>query len=295
MRMSTLPTPAPLTGLALRCQSDSRLAALSREGQTRAFEEIVRRYRERLVSFVAAIVPAHRAEDVVQEALAKAHTSLVRSDAEIKLKPWLYTIVRNRALNALRDEPTHEHLDESFDGVAQPPEVAAQARAVDGADRATEGPAGRPARCTRPARARGPRSPMRSRPRSERPPGAVRALIYRARTALRDGAGDADPDAGASRIAERGPPPDRVGGHGNGRRGRGTDRRRGRRNRRQGRHHTGDRRACRGLGRGDQQPRRQRQPIAATAFAGTGQGADSQGGRRIGVLRRIRPRLGLRL
>ena len=35
-------------------------------------------------------------------------------------------IVRNTALNDLRDERVHEHLDENWDGVRQPPEVAAQ-------------------------------------------------------------------------------------------------------------------------------------------------------------------------
>ena len=80
MRTPTLPNAAPLAGLALRCQSDSRLARLSREGQPRAFEEIVRRYRQPLVSFAGTIVPADRAEDVVQEALAKAHAALVASD-----------------------------------------------------------------------------------------------------------------------------------------------------------------------------------------------------------------------
>src|SRR6476619_298431 len=126
MRMPALPNAAPLAGLALRCQSDSRLVELAREGQTRAFEEIVRRYREPLVSFAGAIVPGDRAEDVVQEALTKAHAALVASEAEVKLKPWLYTIVRNRALNDLRDAQSHKHLDESCDGVPQPPEVAAR-------------------------------------------------------------------------------------------------------------------------------------------------------------------------
>ena len=126
MRMPTPPSAAPLAGLALRCQSDSRLVRLSREGHARAFEEIVRRYREPLVSFAGVMVPADRAEDVVQEALAKSHAALVASDTDVKLKPWLYTVVRNRALNNLRDEPAHERLDEDFDGVAQPPEVAAQ-------------------------------------------------------------------------------------------------------------------------------------------------------------------------
>ena len=119
-----MPLPSP----AWRCAASPTrgwCGCLAR-GRPRAFEEIVRRYREPLVSFAGAIVPADRAEDVVQEALAKAHAALVASEAEVKLKPWLYTIVRNRALNDLRDEPAHEPLDEGFDGVPQPPEVAAR-------------------------------------------------------------------------------------------------------------------------------------------------------------------------
>jgi phosphoribosyl-dephospho-CoA transferase len=95
MRMPTLSNAAPLAGLALRSQSDSRLVGLSREGRMRAFEEIVRRYREPLVAFAGAIVPANRAEDVVQEALAKAQAALLANEAEVKLKPWLYAIVRH--------------------------------------------------------------------------------------------------------------------------------------------------------------------------------------------------------
>ena len=38
--------------------------------------------------------------------------------------PWLYTIVRNTALNSIRDAgPATEHLDENFDGVEQPPQA----------------------------------------------------------------------------------------------------------------------------------------------------------------------------
>ena len=115
-----------LAAAGIRCQPDSRLVGLVRDGRELAFEEIVRRYRRPLVAFAGAIVPRDAAEDVVQEALTKAHGALKRGDAEINLRPWLYTIVRNRALNALRDEPMHDHLDENFDGVPQPPEVAAR-------------------------------------------------------------------------------------------------------------------------------------------------------------------------
>ncbi len=187
MRMPTPPS-APLAGLALRCQSDSRLVRLSREGHARAFEEIVRRYREPLVSFAGAIVPADRAEDVVQEALAKSHAALVASEADVKLKPWLYTIVRNRALNNLRDEPTHELLDEDFDGVPQPPEVAAQRERITTLVAGVKGlpPAQRDALVQRELEGRSHREIGIALGVS---PDAVRGLIFRARTALRDGAG----------------------------------------------------------------------------------------------------------
>ena len=45
-------------------------------------------------------------------------------DAELHLRPWLYTIVRNAALNHLRDTgPPHEQIDENYDGVEQPPQA----------------------------------------------------------------------------------------------------------------------------------------------------------------------------
>ena len=42
------------------------------------------------------------AEDAVQHAFAAAHSGLLEDDAEIRLKPWLYTIARNRCLSMLR-------------------------------------------------------------------------------------------------------------------------------------------------------------------------------------------------
>lgn len=115
-----------LGGPALRLQPDSRLTALASAGAERAFEEIVRRYRRPLVAFAAGIVAPDRAEDVVQEALLRAHRKLSANDAVRELRPWLYAIVRNLALNDLRDEPVHELLDDGCDGVPQPPDVAAR-------------------------------------------------------------------------------------------------------------------------------------------------------------------------
>jgi RNA polymerase sigma factor (sigma-70 family) len=186
--MPTFASRGPLARVALRCQPDARLVLLAREGSDAAFEEIVRRYRAPLVAFAGGIVSTHRAEDVVQEVLVKAHAALPATDGVLKLKPWLYTIVRNRALNDLRDERAHEQLDESIDGVPQPPEIAARreelgqmvarVRALPEAQRKAlvqrelEG-----------------RSHQEIATAMGATPGAVRALIFRARTTLRDGVG----------------------------------------------------------------------------------------------------------
>ncbi len=177
-----------LAGAALRCQPDSRLVRLVREGHDLAFEEIVRRYRAPLVAFAGAIVPRDHAEDVVQEALVRAHAAIGRDDGELALRPWLYTIVRNRALNALRDEPAHEHLDESFDGVPQPPDVAARREELRRLIASVRG-LPEPQRAALVGRELEGRSHEEIAAALRTTPAAVRGLIYRARTALRDGLG----------------------------------------------------------------------------------------------------------
>jgi RNA polymerase sigma factor (sigma-70 family) len=127
------PTAQPLAtrillGPALRTQSDHRLVRLVREGYEAAFEEIVRRYRRPLDRFAAAIV-GPRAEDVTQDAFSKALLALRGSEAEIELRPWLYRIVRNTALNDLRDgPPASDELDDGQPGGGPSAAVEAERR-----------------------------------------------------------------------------------------------------------------------------------------------------------------------
>ncbi len=101
-------------GPALRAQPDRRLVTLVREGYEAAFEEIVRRYGRPLARYAASIVGS-RSEDVTQDAFSKALLALRRDENEIDLRPWLYRIVRNTALNDLRDRPpTPEILEEAI-------------------------------------------------------------------------------------------------------------------------------------------------------------------------------------
>jgi len=109
-------------GPALRSQPDRRLVTLVREGYETAFEEIVRRYGKPLTRYAASIVGG-RSEDVTQDAFSKALLALRRHDAEIELRPWLFRIVRNTALNDLRDSPpSPEVLAEAIAGGRNPAE-----------------------------------------------------------------------------------------------------------------------------------------------------------------------------
>ncbi len=123
----------PIARTVLAAQSDERLVKLLREGHGQAFEEIVRRYRGPLVGFATAIVNHDRAEDVVQTALEKAHGALLADDREINLRPWLFTIVRNGSLNLIRSEPLTDELDPLLSATAGsgPEQVAERNEEMD--------------------------------------------------------------------------------------------------------------------------------------------------------------------
>lgn len=84
--------------------SDTDLVARFRAGEEAAFTAIHDRYREPLTGFARRMLTGsgHDAEDVVQDAFIRAHRSLRATDRAMALKPWLYMIVRNRALDDLR-------------------------------------------------------------------------------------------------------------------------------------------------------------------------------------------------
>jgi RNA polymerase sigma factor (sigma-70 family) len=112
----------------LRTQSDARLAALARAGgpagevgARRAFEAIVERYRGPLHRYCRRMLPDSRAEDVVQQAFLKAWSSL-QEGAEIRdLRPWLYRITHNAALDALKKAGyDYEELTEVLQSAGTP-------------------------------------------------------------------------------------------------------------------------------------------------------------------------------
>ena len=94
---------APLLSTPLlRTQSDRRLAALAADGHDRAFEAIVERYRRPLQRYLRRLLSEALAEDVLQATFVRAWQAL-RAGTEVRdLRPWLYRIAHNQALNTLR-------------------------------------------------------------------------------------------------------------------------------------------------------------------------------------------------
>ena len=115
--------PGPVTRarpLALRAQSDDRLIELLQAGVEPAFVVLVGRYRGPLLRYCTQIVSPERAEDVVQATLVKAYQAIAAGHIQ-HLRPWLYHVAHNGALDALRDRAlTHVELDDRYDGVERP-------------------------------------------------------------------------------------------------------------------------------------------------------------------------------
>jgi RNA polymerase sigma-70 factor, ECF subfamily len=80
--------------------SAEELAVRARDGSRVSFDELVVRYRPRLVAFLAQrLADAADAEDVAQETFLRAYDHLDRYDPTRPFSTWLFTIGKNVAAN----------------------------------------------------------------------------------------------------------------------------------------------------------------------------------------------------
>jgi RNA polymerase sigma factor (sigma-70 family) len=81
---------------------DARLAALAADGDERAFEVVYDRHHRALLGFCRHMLGSHEeAEDALQQTFLRAHRALLSRGAPDDVRPWLYTIARNRCLSML--------------------------------------------------------------------------------------------------------------------------------------------------------------------------------------------------
>jgi RNA polymerase sigma factor (sigma-70 family) len=127
--------------------ADERLVQQIRGGNEAAFGVVFDRYSPPLLAFCRHMLGSREeAEDAVQLTFAAAYRDLVReSERAVALKPWLFTIARNRCLSMLRarreqpaelaEQPT-EPLAEQVEGRAELRQLLADVRQLPTEQRA---------------------------------------------------------------------------------------------------------------------------------------------------------------
>jgi len=175
-----------LSNSLLRAQSDDRLAELAAAGHDRAFEAIVERYRRPLDRYLRRLLSEQLAEDVLQATFVRAWQALGTGTEVRDLRPWLYRIAHNQAVNALRAAgPLGAQLPRELAARAAAPDVAAEhSEAVRSALRGIDGLPDRQ-RAALMAVAVDDRRHADVAAELGLTDGALRQLLLRARTALR--------------------------------------------------------------------------------------------------------------
>ena len=83
--------------------SDGILALQSLDGDERAFEGLVNRYRPALFTFIFKILPDYdQASDILQHVFLQLYLSLPTLETGKPLKSWLFQVARNRCMDELR-------------------------------------------------------------------------------------------------------------------------------------------------------------------------------------------------
>jgi len=101
----------------LEAAEDSRLVQEFLDGDTRAFEALVRRHQNRVYGFSLRLLGSPSlAEEAAQDVLVKVYKNLHRFRGESKFTTWLYRVTLNHCRNvqayrARRHEKRHDSLD----------------------------------------------------------------------------------------------------------------------------------------------------------------------------------------
>ena len=103
---------------------DSQLVQRARNGDERAFAELVRRHQDRIFRFVLRMTGSRdESMDLTQDAFMKAWQALPRWEPQAQFRTWLFQIARNGALDLLRRRGTVDFvpIEEDVDFAAQQP------------------------------------------------------------------------------------------------------------------------------------------------------------------------------
>jgi RNA polymerase sigma-70 factor (ECF subfamily) len=82
---------------------EARVIALVRAGEADAFAEIIEHYQASIIRYLFRLTGDHEmAKDLAQDTFIQAYKGILKTDAELSFKAWLYRIATNNALQHWR-------------------------------------------------------------------------------------------------------------------------------------------------------------------------------------------------
>ncbi len=110
-----------MTTLQVRDRDAAELVRLAQSGDTRAFDELVRRYRDKVYRLSYKILRHEEdAAEALQDAFLSAYRGLKNFKAESTFSTWLYRIATNASLMKYRRRRDgHVSLEQSQSGVEE--------------------------------------------------------------------------------------------------------------------------------------------------------------------------------
>src|ERR1044072_4324585 len=87
---------------------DAALMKRVTQGDQRAFEELVEKYKQPVFNMIYRTLPdATEAEDLAQTVFVQVYKAAAKYRVEAKFTTWLFTIARNLCLNEIRRRSRH--------------------------------------------------------------------------------------------------------------------------------------------------------------------------------------------
>ena len=112
--MSTImaePTERTDSEAASAPTEEKELVQSAREGDLKAYDELVKRYQERIYATIYHMTSNHEdANDLAQEAFVKAFQALKSFKGGSSFYTWLYRIAVNKTINFLKQRKNRQHM-----------------------------------------------------------------------------------------------------------------------------------------------------------------------------------------
>ena len=104
------PTP-PASNAATDAPEDQQLVKRSQGGDLEAYDELIRRYQERIYATIYHMTANHEdANDLAQETFIKAYQALKSFKGDSSFFTWVYRIAVNKTINFLKQRKNKTHM-----------------------------------------------------------------------------------------------------------------------------------------------------------------------------------------